>query len=89
MARDETELQYELELQYGSDLQHGSEYRNVPGESETPDESSAFALVEEERALLARVTLRLHEAPEPQNASEAPIIQELQRVREALVNGEA
>ncbi len=83
MAKDESELQYELELQYGVEV------RNVKGESETPDESTAFALIEEERALLARVTLLLRETPEPKNASEAPIIQELQRVREALVSGEA
>jgi DNA helicase-2/ATP-dependent DNA helicase PcrA len=44
-------------------------------------------IIDEELALLARVTALLEDLPEARSPSEAPIVNELERLREALVSG--
>ena len=44
-------------------------------------------IVDEELALLARVTALLEDLPEARGPSEAPVVRELERLREALVSG--
>ncbi|HKJ24751.1 MAG TPA: ATP-binding domain-containing protein [Myxococcota bacterium] len=47
----------------------------------------AHTIVEEELALLARVTALLEDLPEARSPSEVPVVRELERLREALVSG--
>lgn len=70
-------------------MRENSEFRGEEEGAERSDEAATLAPAEEERALLARILEQLRDAPEPKTASEAPIIRELERAREALVSGSA
>jgi len=48
----------------------------------------AHGIVDEELALLARVTALLEDLPAPRAPSEAPVVRELERLREILVSGQ-
>ncbi len=50
-------------------------------------DDGSLELVEDELRLLGRVTALLEELPEPRNPSEAPVVRELERLREMLVSG--
>ncbi|NNL68274.1 MAG: ATP-binding domain-containing protein, partial [Myxococcales bacterium] len=44
-------------------------------------------IVEDELALLGRVTALLEDLPEPRSPSEQPVVRELERLREAMISG--
>jgi len=73
------------------DARHGPSAgaRRGPADAVAPavPETVRHAIVDDELALLARVTALLEDLPEAPSPSEAPIIQELERLRESLVSG--
>ena len=55
--------------------------------SRKPGEWVTHPIVEDELRLLGRVTALLEELPRPASPSEAPVVRELERLRDALVSG--
>ena len=51
-------------------------------------EDENFEIVEEERALLEQVRAALDEMPESKAASQAPLVRELERLRETMISGD-